>query len=122
MINGIGIDIVEKKRISNILQIYGDRFARKILCDDEFKEFSKKKNDIDWIAGRFSAKEAASKALGTGMSQGIWFKDFCVESSRGKPVMKLKKRAKKKAGKGKIHISISHERLHAVALAVFEKG
>lgn len=122
MINGIGIDIVEKKRISDILGIYGDRFAKKILCEDELVEFSKRKNDLDWIAGRFSAKEAASKALGTGMSQGIWFKDFCVKSSCGKPVLVLKKRAKKKAGKGKIHISISHERQHAVALAVFEKG
>ncbi|MBN1620712.1 holo-ACP synthase [candidate division WOR-3 bacterium] len=122
MIRGIGIDIVEKSRISSAVKRFGSRFAEKILTQDELAEYEARKGDIDWLAGRFSAKEALSKAIGTGMSDGIWFKDFCVGSFQGKPVVKLKNKAEKKAGTGRLHVSISHERNYAVSVALFEKG
>ncbi|MBN2363265.1 holo-ACP synthase [candidate division WOR-3 bacterium] len=122
MIQGIGIDIVEKRRIASALSKFGVRFAEKILSESELAEFTSREYDIEWLAGRFSAKEAASKAIGTGMRDGIWFKDFCVASSDGKPAIILNGNAKKRAGDGFFHLSISHEREYAVSVVIFEKG
>lgn len=67
MIYGIGTDIVESSRIAQSLERFGDRFARRILTDNEWREYRASSKPILFLAGRFAAKEALSKAIGTGL-------------------------------------------------------
>ena len=71
MIIGIGTDIVEVNRIRKSVEQYDERFLNKIFTEVELKYSMKKKNKFQHLAGRFAAKEAVSKAFGTGLSQGL---------------------------------------------------
>jgi holo-[acyl-carrier protein] synthase len=90
-IYGIGTDIVNIKRIERILKSKGDAFKKKIFSVDEIIYCQKKRNPFPYYAKRFAAKEAFSKALGTGIIKGINFKDIQITNNRkGKPSIKLK--------------------------------
>lgn len=67
MIYGIGTDIVESSRIAQSLERFGERFARRILTDSEFSEYYVSTKRVSFLASRFAAKEALSKAIGTGL-------------------------------------------------------
>ncbi len=67
MIYGIGTDIVESARIAQSLRRFGERFARRILTDSELQEYQASSKPILFLASRFAAKEALSKAMGTGL-------------------------------------------------------
>ena len=67
MIYGVGTDVVEIGRIKAVLEKYGERFARKILCESELKRFNGHRLPANYLAKRFAAKEAFTKALGTGI-------------------------------------------------------
>ncbi len=125
MIIGTGVDIVEIDRIQKIVDQYGDAFAKRILCKNEYENYEKQKFPVRFIARRFAAKEAVAKALGTGFQAGITMCMICVAHDEfGRPIVKLYDKAKEKAdslGVENLLISISDERHYAMAFAVMEK-
>lgn len=87
MIYGIGIDITEIARIRKI-RLKGDAFAKKVLTEHEFLVYHglRDKRQDEFLAGRFSAKESYSKALGTGIGHKVSFQDLeIIDNQRGKP-------------------------------------
>lgn len=121
---GLGTDIAEIGRIEKALERSGDAFAERILAESERAVFSGLKQQGRYLAKRFAAKEAASKALGTGIAHGVSFHDFVVSNDEnGKPVLVLSNKAREIAqemGVNHTHISISDERHYAVVTVVFE--
>lgn len=124
MIRGVGVDIVLIDRIRGALDRFGDRFASKILSREELGIFSASPNKVAFLAKRFAAKEAASKALGTGMRQGVHFVQIVVtHNQNGAPALELKGNAKRVAdslGVDQIFLSVSDERDSAIAFVLFE--
>ena len=118
-IYGIGTDIVSVDRIKKTLK--NKKLLKKIFCDDEIFKCSKLKNIHNCCAKRFAAKEAFSKALGTGISDGISFNEITVMNKKnGKPFIKLKGKSmqiikKKLKKKANISLSLSDEKKYAVA-------
>ena len=98
MIQGIGIDSVDKIRVSEIFSKYGERFQEKILSHDERKEIVMKLTDsskIRYLSNNFAGKEALSKVLGLGISEGISLKEIeILRNSKGKPYINLLGRTK----------------------------
>ncbi|WP_319535479.1 holo-ACP synthase [uncultured Vibrio sp.] len=121
---GLGTDIAEIERIEKALARTGESFAQRILCEEEILKFSQLKQKGRYLAKRFAAKEAASKALGTGIAKGVTFHDFCVTNDElGKPVLSLSGTAQKIAqsmGVSHVHLSLSDERHYAVATVILE--
>ncbi|AXT71820.1 holo-ACP synthase [Vibrio sp. dhg] len=121
---GLGTDIAEIERIEKALDRTGESFALRILCEEEILKFSQLKQKGRYLAKRFAAKEAASKALGTGIAKGVTFHDFCVTNDDlGKPVISLSGTAlqiAQKLGVNHVHLSISDERHYAVATVILE--
>ncbi|QCI24335.1 holo-ACP synthase [Buchnera aphidicola (Muscaphis stroyani)] len=121
---GIGIDSVEVCRIKNIIINFGDKFAQKILSASEWNSYVLIKNKINFIAKRFAVKEAAAKALGTGMNCGITFNQFNLYHNKyGQPKLNFLKNALKQAVIMKcthIHVSISDSQLFAHASVILE--
>jgi len=126
MITGIGIDIVDVNRIKKLYNLYRERFTDRILSEAEKVEFERKfelnyENTAIYLAGRFAAKESAAKAIGTGISKGVLFRNFSITGSPDKPELELNGQAKIYAGDVKKWISISHLNQYAVAVVVLEK-
>lgn len=125
MIVGIGIDIVEIDRIRKALQ-GTQSMEKKVFTGTEIQYCRKRKNLYQHFAGRFAAKEAALKALGTGWSQGIRWRDIeTVEGDRGQPVLELHAKAKKlfeASGATLALVSITHSPEQAVAVVVLDTG
>lgn len=122
---GIGIDIVQINRIKKIFLIYKDKFANKILTKNEFIKFHISKNKVKFLAKHFSVKEAASKALGTGLRNGITFKNFEIFKNKlGKPKIFFFHQAmlvlKKIKGK-KVHITLTDEKEYLCSFVLIEK-
>ena len=124
MIIGIGTDIVNIQRIERAVERFGERFINKVFTDKEAIVCKGKKDPSQHLAARFAAKEAVLKSLGTGISNGIGFKDVEVSRMKGKrPEIILHGKGKEMAeslGVKDIHISISHDGGLAVAFAVIE--
>ena len=90
MIIGIGSDLIDIRRIEQSLERFGERFTQRCFTDIERARSDGRKNRAESYAKRFAAKEAMSKALGTGMAQGVFWKDMGVANARsGKPTMHL---------------------------------
>ncbi|WP_038174243.1 holo-ACP synthase [Vibrio pacinii] len=121
---GLGTDIAEIERVEKALSRSGEPFARRILTDSELAKFAELKQQGRFLAKRFAAKEAASKALGTGIALGVTFHDFEISNDEhGKPVLCLSGKALDIAEKKQvahIHLSISDERHYAVATVILE--
>ena len=113
-----GVDIIEIERIQRALERWGDRFLRRIYTEDEAAYCRGRPPNL---AGRFAAKEAAMKALGTGL-RGVGWKDIeVVRASSGAPSVLLHGRAKARAeklGVREMSLSLSHSRSYAVAFVV----
>jgi len=122
MILGVGTDIVEIRRIKNAIES-NERFLEKIFTSTELEYLKSRNLRAEYVAGRFAAKEAVAKALGTGF-RGFDFKDIEIDrTTLGKPIVVLKGKAKliaKKEGEYNIHLSISHGEDSAVAYVIFE--
>ncbi len=122
---GIGIDILNIKRIKKFSNKKIINFYKKILTENEIIEYKKKKNKIIYLSKKFSSKEAASKALGTGMKYGISFKNFEIyHNKNGKPKIKFLNKALhiiKKLKVKKIHISITDEKKYVQSIVIIEK-
>lgn len=124
MIIGIGVDIVEIERIRKSLN-KGDAFLEKIFAVEEIEALRKRNLRPEFVAGRFAAKEAVSKALGTGI-RGFSFKDIVITNDDlGKPLVNFTGKAKdilNVYGKTIINLSISHENNNAIAFAILQEA
>jgi holo-[acyl-carrier protein] synthase len=90
MILGIGSDITDVRRVAKVIKRHGDRFLHRIFTETERARADRRKNRVETYAKRFAAKEACSKALGTGMRGGVWWRDMgVVNRPSGQPTMKL---------------------------------
>ena len=124
MIYGVGTDIVEVARIEKALARFGERFAKRILCPPELKRFESHKQKANYLAKRFAAKEAFTKALGTGIRapanwHGVWVKNL----PSGKPVLEFSAPLQDLLRKRNIqnhHLSLADERGIAVATVILE--
>jgi holo-[acyl-carrier protein] synthase len=126
VIAGIGVDIVDVDRVAKLLERYGDRFLRRVFTDAEAKYAMGSANRAERLAGRFAVKEAFLKALGTGKSQGILWRDVeTVRGPMGKPVVRLHGQAVRWMrfhGGTAVHVSIAHDGGKAVGFVILEKG
>ena len=124
MIYGIGTDIVSIKRIEDALFRFGDRFLHRILNETEVAEYAQSAQPARFLAKRFAAKEAFSKALGTGIGGEIAWHDVAVgHDQRGKPIINSSAQLAARLANCEIknsHISISDESEHAIAFVVLE--
>ena len=124
MIVGIGIDLVETARIRDIFQRHGSRLLNRILTEAEQAYVLRHADPTQRIAGRWVAKEAALKALGTGLSQGIRWRDLeILPDEHGKPILTLSGEALKVASRLKatvIHITITHVDSMAMGQVILE--
>ena len=124
MIYGIGTDIVSVDRISKVLARFGERFAERILSESELAEFAHKRDPVRFLAKRFAAKEAFSKALGVGMRMPMaWRRMGVGHDSRGKPLIVCNAELgefMRARGVREGHISIADEQDHAVAFVILE--
>lgn len=121
MIVGIGLDLTELERIKKIYSRYGRHFLSKILTPSELERLPP--NPVAWIAGRFAAKEACAKALGTGFNEGIGFHDMAILSGGQAPELTLYNLAASRAasmGATRALVSITHERSMAAAVVILE--
>lgn len=119
----LGTDLIEVKRIKKALNRWGNRFLNRIFTPGEIKYCKRKKSPEISLAARFAAKEAAMKALGTGLSGGVRWKDFeVIRGPRGRPEMKLSQNIKKRLKNGKMLVTLTHTREHALAVALLVEG
>ncbi len=124
-IYGIGVDIVNIDRIKKVLKKAS--FKKRIFSKEEIKNCQVKKNISNCFAKKFAAKEAFTKALGTGISKGIQFNEIIIlNKPSGKPYIKLKNKSLKVVKKiikkkFEVHISISDEEKYAIANVIITK-
>jgi holo-[acyl-carrier protein] synthase len=124
VIYGVGTDIVEVARIEKALERFGEKFAKRILCEPELKRFQGHRQKANYLAKRFAAKEAFTKALGTGIHapanwHGVWVKNL----ASGKPVLEFSAPLQELLQRRKIlnhHLSLADERGMAVATVILE--
>jgi holo-[acyl-carrier protein] synthase len=121
---GTGIDIVECLRIAQMIERHGELFITRVYTDAEIEYCTARKAATQHYSGRWAAKEAVLKALGTGWRRGISWRDIEIRNDRkGAPTLNLRAGARdvmEKAGIRKLHVSISHCRSFAVAHVVAE--
>jgi holo-[acyl-carrier protein] synthase len=124
LIIGLGVDITEVPRIQAAIEGRGQRFLDRVFTPDEIAYCERFKNKFERYAGRFAAKEAAMKALGTGWRRGIRWVDLeVVREQSGRPSISLAGEAAKIAaqlGVKRISLSITHTQSEALAQVIFE--
>lgn len=124
MIIATGIDIIEISRIEEALARQGERFRRRVFTDAEIAYCESVNPKVASYAARFAAKEAAMKALGTGWTDGIaWREIEVVRDEKGAPSLLLSGRAlsrMRELGADRAHLSLSHSRDMAIAQVVLE--
>lgn len=121
-----GIDMVDCQRLMDSVARHGDRFLQRVYTEAELAYCRGRKREIEHLAGRFAAKEAVLKVLGTGWKAGISWTDIEVRNEpSGKPRVNLSGRCRQIADElelGEILISISHIGTHAIASAIGTSG
>lgn len=119
---GLGTDIVEISRVASMIERHGDSFLERTYSADEIAYCASKKNAAQHFAGRWAAKEAVMKCLGTGFIKGIhWTEIEVVPQPSGKPIVRLSSSTADFAsqlGIETIHLSLSHGKEYAVATAL----
>jgi len=126
MIYGVGTDIIEVARIDAALARFGERFAQRILCEPELKRFRGHRQPVHFLAKRFAAKEAFTKALGTGIHapanwHGVWVSNL----RSGKPVLEFSERLTallQVRGVGGAHVSLTDQKDVAMATVILERA
>ncbi|RKQ30925.1 holo-ACP synthase [Oceanobacillus halophilus] len=116
MIKGIGIDIIELKRIQKSIE--NEKFLHRILTEREikaYKELKKPWRQVEFVAGRFAAKEACAKAVGTGIGKLSFQHIEIVSNHNGAPTIKVKGMEKEQ-----FFVSITHSKEYAVAQVIIE--
>jgi len=126
MIFGIGVDVLETKRIAHTLERYGARFIDHLLMPQERAQLERTQRRERFIAMRFAAKEAIVKAMGTGFAHGVWIRDVgVVQNSWGKPEVVFSERGDRVRhglGIGEGHVTLTDEAGLVVAVAVLMKA
>jgi len=124
MIVGTGVDITEVPRIQRLVTIYGERFLKRVFTSEEIRYCTSKANKAERLAARFAAKEAALKALGTGLRGGITWRDVEVVRMPGqRPQLRFHGKAAQIAavlGSTRAHLSLSHTVDMAIAHVILE--
>lgn len=119
-IRGLGNDIIEIDRIRQSTERHGQHFLDKLFTHKEQDHCLQFKDPAPHFAGRFAAKEAVAKALGTGFGAELSWHDFEVlGSEHGKPSVHFSESAKKRFNDPNILVSISHSTTHATAVAIW---
>ena len=139
MVVGLGIDLVDVQRIRRSLERFGEHFCTKLLHDEEMASIPTMPNQdtegtwtsapsprlVEWVAGRFAAKEAAFKALGTGLANGIQLHDVrIIPNAAGKPEISLHGKAEtlaKSLGAVKTHVTMTHTATTAAAVVILDR-
>ena len=125
MVLGIGTDLTEISRIQKSIDRFGSRFLERIFTPAEIAYCLTKKHHAESFAARFAAKEAAAKALGTGIAHGVGWQDFEVQRApSGRPALLLHHRAATLAAAlGVTHtaITLTHSRDTALAFVILER-
>jgi holo-[acyl-carrier protein] synthase len=126
MIYGIGIDVVQPHRIERLMVRYGERFARRVLTDAELPGYRRSVRPVLFLANRFAAKEAFSKAMGTGFRYPVTLQCISIVQNRaGKPGFEFHPKLAalvKSCGIVGHHLTISDEQTLACACVVLEAG
>ena len=124
MIYGVGTDLIEIQRIDKALKRFGERFARRILCEPEFRRFRVHRQPAAYLAKRFAAKEAFTKALGTGIhAPANWHGVWVVNLRSGRPTLEYSPELREFLCVKRIlksHLSLSDEREIACATVILE--
>jgi len=128
MIIGMGSDLIDIRRIETSISRFGDRFTNRCFTEIEQAKSDRRKNRAASYAKRFAAKEACSKALGTGLAQGVFWKDMgVVNLPSGKPTMQLTNGAAERLAQllpadheAVIHLTITDEFPYAQAFVIIE--
>ena len=122
MIIGLGIDLVEIEKISASLE--SETYLHKVFTDAEIEECRSMANAAERFAGKFAAKEACMKAVGSGIRQGAWFTQIeILNEESGKPYIRLSGEMEKIVnglGNVSIHISVTHTKHSAAAVVIVE--
>lgn len=128
MIIGLGSDLIDIRRVEKSIERFGERFTHRCFTDIERAKSDRRKNRAASYAKRFAAKEACSKALGTGLANGVFWKDMgVINLPGGKPTMALTGGAAERLAElmpqgheAFIHITITDEYPYAQAFVVIE--
>lgn len=124
MILGTGVDLAEVGRIRDAIERYGDRFVHRIYTAAEIAYVERKANRFERYAGRFAAKEAGMKAIGTGWKRGVRWQDFEVSNlPSGRPTLRLHgvaAQVAEKMGVKSISLSITHTAEMGMAQVILE--
>ncbi|MFQ5688825.1 MAG: holo-ACP synthase [Gemmatimonadota bacterium] len=124
MIRGIGVDYVAVARVARMLERHGERARMRLFTPAERAACLPKRCEAECLAVRFAAKEAFLKALGTGLADGIrWREMEVVPDARGRPTLSLSGhalRSLRTAGGDRVHLSLTHDGAAAIAFVVIE--
>jgi holo-[acyl-carrier protein] synthase len=124
MIVGTGIDIIEVPRVAAAIERFGQRFLTRIFTVEEIRYCDRKANRVERYAARYAAKEAGMKAIGTGWSRGVRWKDFEVQREpSGRPTIVFHGKAAEiaaKLGVTRAALSLSHTAEQAIAQVILE--
>jgi holo-[acyl-carrier protein] synthase len=126
MIFGIGIDVLEAKRIDATYARFGTHLVERLLMPEERSQFERTRRPERFLAMHFAAKEAIVKAMGTGFAHGIWIRDVGVVQNRwGKPEVVYSERGhelRQRLGVGEGHVTLTDEAGLVVAVAVLMRA
>ena len=120
---GLGFDATDIPRVAEVYERYGDRFLRRVFTEGEIAYCTRRRNPVPHLAGRFAAKEAAMKALGTGHSRGVLWKDIEVFRHGGPPQLRLHGGAARRAeqmGVQRSLLTITHSDALAMAQVILQ--
>jgi len=126
VIVGLGTDIIEIQRVKGSIERLNERFARRILTPTELMTYQDSVNGVSYLAKRFCIKEAAAKALGTGIGRGVsWQNMNTSHDEMGAPVLTFSGGAAERLaalGGNRIHVSVSDETHYATAVVILSVG
>jgi holo-[acyl-carrier protein] synthase len=124
MVLGIGTDVIEIERVRESIDRFGERFLERVFTPGEIAYCMRKKNSAESFAARFAAKEAGAKALGTGISRGVSWKEIEVRREMGeRPTLHWSGRAAERAeamGVRGVELTLTHSRTEAMAMVLVQ--